>query len=100
MYNEIIVRIDLPLLYIKVIQQGYKRMSVKRMVEYHISRLKDKRDDIRLEAIAELILLDATEALPELETVYHNDTNADVRRAAKDAGKKLFALQVLREKQE
>jgi len=71
-------------------------MSVKRMVEYHITRLKDKREDIRLEAIQELVLLDATEALNELEDIYHNDPNEDVRRAAKDAGKKLFAVQLLR----
>jgi len=73
-------------------------MSVKRMVEYHISRLNDKRYDVRLEAIQELVLLDATEALSELEDLYHNDENAEVRRAAKEAGKKLFAMQVLREK--
>ncbi len=73
-------------------------MSMKRMVEYHIGRLKDKRDDIRLEAIQELVLLDATEALSDLEQLYRTDTSLDVRRAAKDAGKKLFALQLLRDK--
>lgn len=73
-------------------------MSMKRMVEYHIGRLQDKRDDIRLEAIQELVLLDATEALAELEQIYHNDPNLDVRRAAKEAGKTLFALQIRREK--
>ena len=70
------------------------------MVEYHIGRLKDKRDSIRLDAIQELVLLDATEALPDLEDLYHNDPHIDVRRAAKNAGKKLFALQVLRETDE
>lgn len=73
-------------------------MSFKRMVEYHINRLKDKRANIRLQVIEELVLLDAVEALEELETIYHNDPNADVRRSAKDAGKKLFTLQLLREK--
>lgn len=75
-------------------------MSVKRMVEYHIGRLKDKRDDIRLEAIQELVLLDATESLADLEEIYRSDPNLDVRRAAKDAGKKLFTLQLLREKEQ
>jgi HEAT repeat protein len=70
-------------------------MSVKRMVDYHLKRLKDKRDDIRLDAIQELIHLEATEALAELEEVYHNDPNAKVRRAAKNAGKKLFTNQLL-----
>lgn len=73
-------------------------MSMKRMVEYHVGRLKDKRDDIRLEAIQELVLLDATEALPDLEDLYRTDPNLNVRHAAKDAGKKLFTLQVLRDK--
>lgn len=72
-------------------------MSVKRMVDYHITRLKDKRDTIRLEAINELVLLEATEALEELENLYRNDINEDVRRAAKNAGKKLFAVQLLRD---
>lgn len=69
-------------------------MSVKRMVEYHLSRLKDKRPNIRLEAIQELVLLDAIETLEMLEDVYRNDADEEVRRAAKDAGKKLFALQL------
>lgn len=73
-------------------------MSYKRMVEYHINRLQDKRDNIRVEAINELVLLDAVDALDELESIYRNDPNESVRRAAKDAGKKLFALQVVRSK--
>lgn len=70
-------------------------MSAKRVVEYHITRLKHKRHDVRLEAIHELVLLDAIDALEELETVYTTDENKEVRRAAKNAGKKLYALQLL-----
>lgn len=73
-------------------------MSVKRMVDYHIKRLKDKRDHIRLEAIQELIHLGATDALADLEAVYHHDPNDKVRRAAKEAGKVLFANQLLDDK--
>ena len=69
-------------------------MSVKRMVEYHISRLKDKRTNIRLEAIQELVLLGAVEALDMLEEVYRTDAEESVRRAAKDAGKQLFTQQL------
>ena len=75
-------------------------MSMKRMVDYHISRLKDKRADIRLDAIQELLLLDATEALNALEEVYHHDADEEVRRAAKNAGKKLFTLQLLERDQD
>jgi len=65
------------------------------MVDYHIKRLKNKRDDIRLQAIQELIHLDAVEALSELENVYRTDPSNSVRIAAKDAGKTLFTHQLL-----
>lgn len=80
--------------------QGYKKMSVKRMVDYHIQRLNNKRDDIRLQAIQELIHLEAVEALAELENVYRNDPNDSIRRAAKNAGKTLFAHQLLTSQKE
>ena len=70
-------------------------MPVQRLVDYHVKRLKNKRDDIRLEAIQELIQLDAIEALADLEFVYRNDTNDTVRRAAKNAGKTLYTHQLL-----
>lgn len=66
-------------------------MTVKRVVAYHIARLKDKSPDVRLKAIKELELLGDPESLPALQEVFIKDDNADVRKAAQDAGRSIFA---------
>lgn len=63
-----------------------------RLIAYHLARLEDKNPDVRLRSIAELVQLEATEALPVLETLYFNDPDAQVRREAKRAGRVLFLL--------
>lgn len=63
-----------------------------RLIAYHLARLEDKDPEIRLRSIAELVQLQATEALPALETLYFNDPDAQVRREAKRAGRALFLL--------
>lgn len=65
----------------------------KRVVAYHIGRLKDKRAEVRLESISELADLGDAEALPALEAVYHSDEDAGVRRAAREAGREIFQKQ-------
>jgi HEAT repeat protein len=65
--------------------------SVKRIVEYHINRLKDKSPDVRLRAIQELELLNDPDALDALQDVYQNDEDVDVRKAAQSAGRKIFS---------
>ena len=65
-------------------------MTVKRVVEYHINRLKDKSPEVRLKAIQELELLGDPDALDPLRFVYDNDENVDVRKAAQDAGRSIF----------
>lgn len=65
-------------------------MTVKRVVAYHIARLKDKRPDVRLNAIRELELLGDPESLPALKEVYANDENPEVRKAAQEAGRIIF----------
>lgn len=67
-------------------------MSRQRMIDYHMARLRDRRAEIRLEAIHELVLLEAVEALEALETVFKMDEDAAVREAAREAGRKLFLL--------
>ena len=64
--------------------------SVKRIVQYHIARLKDKRPEVRLEAIRELELLADSEALEPLQTVFANDDDPEVRRMAQAAGRAIF----------
>lgn len=64
--------------------------SVKRVVDYHINRLKDKRAEIRLDAIRELELLGAGEALEPLKDLFQNDDDMDVRKAAQQAGRAIF----------
>ena len=66
------------------------RVSVKRVVDYHISRLQDKNPDVRIRAIRELELLGDADALEALQLVYDNDENSDVRKAAQAAGRSLF----------
>lgn len=65
----------------------------KRVVEYHIGRLRDKRAEVRLASIAELAELGDPDALPALEQVYRTDDDAEVRRAAQQAGREIYARQ-------
>jgi len=63
---------------------------VKKLVEYHVSRLKDKNPDVRIKAIQELELLEDAESLEALQQVFENDTDEEVRRAAQQAGREIF----------
>lgn len=65
-------------------------MSVKRVVQYHIARLQDKRVEIRLQAIRELELLADIDSLEPLREVYDTDENEQVRKAAQEAGRTIF----------
>ena len=60
------------------------------LVVYHMSRLQDKRPEVRLGAIAELELLEATEAYSALEELYRSDPDRDVKRRAQAAGRVLY----------
>lgn len=62
----------------------------KQLVQYHISRLKDKNAAARLNAIQELVLLADGDALEALKEVYDNDPDEEVRRAAQQAGRDLY----------
>ena len=66
-------------------------MSVnKRLVEYHIARLEDKSADVRLKAIKELELIADPSVLETLQNVYQQDSDADVRKAAQEAGRQIY----------
>lgn len=65
-------------------------MTRQKLIDYHVNRLKDKRAEVRLDAIQELLQLEATEALEALQNVYAQDVDADVKKAAQAAGRTLF----------
>ena len=66
-------------------------MSVnKKLVAYHVGRLKDKNADVRLKSIRELVELGDPEALDALQETYRTDTDIEVRKAAQEAGRLLF----------
>lgn len=66
-------------------------MSVnKKLVTYHIARLKDKSADVRLKSIRELAELGDPEALDILQQTYRSDPDLAVRKAAQDAGRAIF----------
>ncbi|QPC80980.1 HEAT repeat domain-containing protein [Phototrophicus methaneseepsis] len=66
----------------------------QRIIDYHISRLSDKRTEVRLETIQELVLMNATEALEALHHVYETDIDETVKRAAQRAGRVLYQHKV------
>ena len=65
-------------------------VSVKRVVDYHIARLQDKRVEVRLDAIRELVLLKSSDALEALQNVFLNDPDDDVRKSAQEAGRLIY----------
>lgn len=65
-------------------------MPIKKVVEYHISRLQDKNPQVRLKAIKELELLADPDALEALKSVFDTDTDLEVKRAAQEAGRAIF----------
>jgi len=62
----------------------------KKLVAYHISRLKDKNPDVRLKSIQELAQLGDTDALAALEQLFKSDGDKDVRKAAQEAGLTIY----------
>ncbi len=65
----------------------------KKLVTYHIARLKDRRVDIRLDAIHELAELGDPEALAALQETFKTDSDLEVRKAAQEAGRQIFVKQ-------
>ncbi|MDX2075460.1 MAG: HEAT repeat domain-containing protein [bacterium] len=65
----------------------------QKLLEYHIGRLKDKRAEIRLQSIQELVLLNDAGALEALRNLFATDTDAEVRKAAQEAGRTIFKSQ-------
>jgi hypothetical protein len=66
--------------------------ATERMIAYHMARLKDKNPEVRIKSIQELALLEATDAYSLLKDLYDNDPDTTVRKAAQEAGRKLYLL--------
>lgn len=66
--------------------------SHEKIIEYLISRLKDKRPDVRLNAINELKALGAaaSPALEALKACHDAAEEEDIRTAAQEAGYDIF----------
>lgn len=71
---------------------GYILMSSmsKKILAFHVARLKDKNKDVRIKSIQELIALSDREALSALEALYKSETDPEVRKIAQEAGLKIF----------
>jgi hypothetical protein len=66
--------------------------SEEKMIEFHISRLKDKQPDVLLRTIQELVNFGAKaeRALPALEALYKSSPDPNVKEAAHRAGRTIF----------
>lgn len=64
----------------------------EKLVEYHISRLKSRRPDVLLDAIAELDALGihALPALEALKTCHEEVDDPAVKQAAMEVGYRIF----------
>ena len=65
----------------------------KKLVAYHIARLKDKNVDVRLSSIQELAELNDPEALDALQEMFRTDPDMAVRKAAQEAGRTIYVRQ-------
>ncbi|MCB9435716.1 MAG: HEAT repeat domain-containing protein [Anaerolineales bacterium] len=63
--------------------------SKEKVIQYHISRLKDKNPEVLLKTIQELAQFgkDAADALPLLESLFWNSEDVSVKKAAQYAGR-------------
>jgi HEAT repeat protein len=55
----------------------------QRVVEYHLARLKDKRPDVRLNAVQQLLLLKADVPTETFLEVYSSDDDSEVLKAVR-----------------
>jgi hypothetical protein len=58
-------------------------VSQQRVIDYHLARLKDRKADIRLDALHQLSLLKPPGWIETVRAVYGEDSDAGVREAAR-----------------
>ena len=71
-----------------------------RLLEYHLSRLKDKSPLARIKAIQELVHIGDASVLETLQEIYKTDPDEEVRKAAQKAGREIFLKNRAEEKSE
>lgn len=66
--------------------------SKDKVLQFHISRLKDKNIDVLLRTIQELVKFGAAaeDALPELERIFRTHEDTTVKKAAQLAGYEIY----------
>jgi len=62
----------------------------KKLVAYHLHRLKDRDPQVRVASVHELEELGDAEVLSALRHLFENDPSVEVRKAAQSAGRKLY----------
>jgi HEAT repeat protein len=62
------------------------------VIEFHISRLKDKNPQVRVKSARELGLLGDVSALEALEELFRTETDPEVRKAVQEAGRRLYQI--------
>lgn len=67
-----------------------RKAACKCLTEHHITSLEDNSVETRLKAISELALLPDQDSLKALQAVFENDEDHQVRKAAQEAGRKVF----------
>jgi HEAT repeat protein len=58
-------------------------VTTQRVIAYHLARLQDKKPNVRLDAVQQLILLNVDETFAALQEAFSNDTDAAVRDATR-----------------
>lgn len=62
------------------------------VVDFHISRLKDKSPEVRVKSARELGLLGDVAALEALEELFRTETDPAVKKAIQEAGRRLYKI--------
>lgn len=62
----------------------------KKILQYHVGRLRDRQREVRLASIRELEDMGDPDALEPLQNVFVTDVDIEVRRAAQAAGLNIF----------
>lgn len=71
--------------------------TTKKLIAYHINRLKDKNPESRLKSISELKEHADLSAVEPLQELYLNDDEEAVRRAALEASRNILTVQLTAE---